>query len=51
MDDVINMEMFTSEATPSHVMIGFGVGGFGSCITKQIREMLSLVGVRLSNLD
>ena len=47
MDDMINMEMFTSEATPSHAMIGFGVGGFGSRFTKQIREMLSLVGVRL----
>ena len=32
--DMINMEMFTSEATPSHVMIGFGVGGIGLCVTK-----------------
>ena len=25
MDDIINMVMFTIEATSSHVMIGFGV--------------------------
>ena len=51
MDDMINMEMFTSEATPSHVMIGFGVVDLDRVSLKQTREMLSLVGVRLSNLD
>jgi hypothetical protein len=34
MDDMINMLMFTIEATSSHVMIGFGVVNLDRVITK-----------------
>jgi len=31
MNDMMNILMFAFETTPSHVMIGFRCGEFGSC--------------------
>ena len=44
MNDMINAESFTIEATSSHVMIGCGVVDLDR-VSQTIREMLSLVGV------
>ena len=46
MDDMINMVMFTFEATSSHVMIGCGVVDLDR-VSLNNREMLSLVGVHV----
>ena len=45
MDDMINTELFTIEATSSHVMIGCGVVDLDR--VSPTREMLSLVGVHV----
>ena len=47
MDDMINMAMFTSEAAPTHVMIGCGEVDLDRVSLNKIGEMLSLVGVCL----
>ena len=47
MDDMINMMMFTIEATSSHVMIGCGVVDLDRVSLKKTWEMLSLVGVHV----
>ena len=46
MDDMINMVMFTIEATSSHLMIGCGVVDLDH-VSLKTREMLSLVGVHV----
>ena len=45
MDDMINMLMFTIEATSSHVMIGLGVVDLDRVSLDQLGGMLNLVGV------
>ena len=45
MDDMINMLMFTIEATSSLVMIGLGVVDLDRVSLDQLGGMLSLVGV------
>ena len=44
MDDMMNMLMFAFAATPSHVMIGFGVVNLVCVITETTRGMLFLSG-------
>ena len=49
MDHMMNISMFTFAATPSHVMIGFGVVNLVCVITKTTRGMLFLSGSSCGN--
>ena len=51
MDDMMNIPMFYFAATPSHVMIGFGVVNLVYVITKTTRGMLFLSGSSRNNFE